>query len=115
MPGGELVGIITDDGDEIVITLGMDLKVGQELELVGLQGADDLRFEVGSGAALSDNVGTEDLHLFVGKVCIGENGLYLYRTFAELLITIPEMGTDGEATAEVYEGKHRGGEVLALG
>ncbi|UPS44058.1 hypothetical protein M1D30_10830 [Prevotella sp. E15-22] len=56
VPGGEYIFIFTDDSDEIVITLGMGLKVGQELELIGLQGTDDLRFEVGSGAALSDDV-----------------------------------------------------------
>ena len=77
----------------------MDLEVGQELEFVGLQRADDLGLEVRSGTALSDDVRTEDLHLIVGKVCIGQNGLYLYKTFAELLVRIPEMGTDGEATA----------------
>ena len=115
MPGGEYLLVLTDDGDQVIVTLGMNLNVGEQLELVGLQGADDLGFEVGSGAALSDNVGTEDVHLLMREVCVGKDGLDFDKTFAELLVTIPEMGMDGEATAEVQEREHRGGEVLALG
>ena len=91
----------------------MNLEVGEQLEFVGLQGMDDLGFEIVGGAALGDDVLSEDLHLFVGEVCVGKNVLYLYETFVQLLVTIPEMFADGEAAAEVEEREHRGGEVLA--
>jgi hypothetical protein len=35
MPGGEYHFMFTDDVDQVVITLGMDLKVSQELKFVG--------------------------------------------------------------------------------
>jgi hypothetical protein len=35
MPGGEFCWMFTDDVDQVVIPLGMDLKVSQELKFVG--------------------------------------------------------------------------------
>ena len=85
------------------------------MEFVGLQGTDDLGFEVRSGAALSDDVGAEDFHLGMGEVGVGQNGFNLYETFAQLLVAVPDMVANGEAAAEVHEWEHRGGEILALG
>lgn len=107
--------MFTDDGDKVVVTLGMDLNIGKQLEFVGLQGADDLGFEVRSGAPLSDDVGAEDFHLGMGEVGVCENGFNLYETFAQLLVRVPDVVANGEAAAEVQEREHGGGEVLALG
>ena len=93
----------------------MNLDIRQELEFVGLQGTDDLGFEIGGGTSLGDDVGAEDLHLGMGEVGVCENGFNLYETFAQLLVRVPDVVTDGEAAAEVQEWEHRGGEVLALG
>ena len=115
MPGGENIFVFSDDGDQVVVTLGMYLDVRQELEFVGLQGADDLGFEVRSGASLGDDVGAEDLHLGMGEVGVCQNGFNLYETFAQLLVRVPDVVADGETAAEAQEREHRGGEVLALG
>ena len=61
----------------MVVVLGIDLDVGEQLKFVGLQGLDDLGFEIVGGAALSDDVLPEDGHFFVGEVCVGKNALYL--------------------------------------
>ena len=107
--------MFADDGDQIVVALGMNLDIRQELEFVGLQGADDLGFKSGGSSPLGDDVGAEDLHLLLGEVCVGKNVLYLYETFAQLLVRVPDVVADGEAAAEVQEREHGGGEVLALG
>jgi len=60
-------------------------------------------------------VTTEYLHLLLGEVCIGKNVLNLYEMFAQLLVAVPDMVADGQATTEVQEREYRGGEVLALG
>ena len=106
--------MFADDGDQIVVALGMNLDIRQELEFVGLQGADDLGFKSGGSSPLGDDVGAEDLHLLLGEVCVGKNVLYLYETFAQLLVRIPDMFADGEAAAEVQEWEHRGGEILTM-
>ncbi len=92
--------MLTDDGDQVVVTLGGNLDVGEQLEFVGLQGVNDLGFERGGAASLGDDVLTKDGHLFVGEVCISKNVLYLYESFAQLLVRVPDMFTDGEAAAE---------------
>ena len=115
MPCGELVRMFTDDGDQVVVALGVDLDVREKLEFIGLQGTDDLGFKSSGGAVLGDDVGAEDLHLLLGEVCVGKNVLYLYETFAQLLVRVPDVVTDGEAAAEVQEREHGGGEVLTLG
>ena len=114
MPGGEYILMFADDGDQVVVALGMDLDVRQELELVGLQGADDLGFKFRCGSTLSDDVGAEDFHLGMGEVGVCKNGFNLYETFAQLLVRVPKMFADGEAAAEVQEREHGSGEVLAL-
>ena len=45
--------MFTDDVDQVIVTLGMDLDVGEQLEFVGLQGMDDLGFEIVSSTALA--------------------------------------------------------------
>lgn len=104
-----------DNVNQVVVALGIDLDVRQELELVGLQGADDLGFEVRSCSTLSDDVGAEYFHLGMREVGVGKNGFYLYETFAQLLVRVPDVVADGETAAEVLEWEHRGGEVLTLG
>lgn len=56
VPGGEIIGALTDDGDQIVIALGMHLDVCQQLEFVGLQGADYLLFDRFTGAVLNNDL-----------------------------------------------------------
>ena len=77
----------------------MNLDVRQKLEFVRLQGTDDLGLEIGGGTALSDDVGAEDLHLRLGKVCVGQYGFYLYEAFVQLLVGVPDMFADSEAAA----------------
>lgn len=115
MPGWENIFVFTDDVYQVVVTLRMNLDVRQELEFVRLQGTDDLGFESCGGTSLGDDVGAEDLYLLLGEVCVSKNVLNLYETFAQLLITVPDVVADGEAAAEVQEREHRDGEVLALG
>ena len=74
----------------------------------------DMGFEIVGGAALGDDVVTEDGHLFVGEVCVCKNVLYLYETFVQLLVRLPYMFTYGESSADVQEREHGGGKVLAL-
>ena len=81
MPGGEYIFMLADDVDQVVVALGMNLEVSQELEFVGLQGVNDLRFEICGGAALGNDVLPEDGHLLVREVCISKNVLYFYETF----------------------------------
>lgn len=57
-------------------------------------------------------MGAEDLHLLVREVCVGKNGLNLYKTFAQLLVGVPDMFADGETAAEAQEREHCGGEVF---
>ena len=113
MPGGEYLFMLTDDGDQVVVALIVYLDVREELQFVGLQGMDDLGFEIVSSTALGDDVVTEDGHLFVGEVCVSKNVLYLYETFVQLLVRVPDMLTDSEAAAEIQKREHRGGEVFA--
>ena len=87
----------------------MDLQVCQELEFVGLQGMDDLGFEIGGGTSLGDDVRAEDLHLRLREVGVSKHVLYLYETFVQLLVGVPDMLTDGEAATEIQEREHRGG------
>ena len=86
MPGGENVWVFTDDVDQVIVTLWVNLDVRQQLKFVGLQGVNDLGFEIVGGAALGDDVLAEDGHLFLGEVCVGKNVLYLYETFVQLLV-----------------------------
>ena len=97
VPGREIIGALTDDGDQIVVALGMHLDVRQQLEFVGLQGADDLFFDRFAGAILDYDLRTEYLHLFLGEVCVCENVLNLYETFMQLLVAVPDMLPYGEA------------------
>ena len=101
MPGGEIIGTFADDGDQIVIALGMHLDVRQQLEFIGLQGADDLFFDRFTGAILDYDLRTEYLHLFLGEVSISQNVLDFYETVMQLLIAVPDMFPYGEAAAEV--------------
>ena len=64
----------------------MDLYIGEELEFVGLQGLDDLGFEIGGGTSLGDDVRAEDLHLLLGEVCVGKDCLDFYQAGVELLV-----------------------------
>lgn len=86
MPGGENVWVFTDNVYQVIVTLWVNLDVRHQLEFVRLQGVNDLGFEIGSGALLGDDVLAEDGHLFVGEVCVSKNVLYLYETFAQLLV-----------------------------
>ena len=65
VPGGEIIRPFADDGDQIVIALGMHLDIRQQLEFVGLQGAYDLFFDRFTGAILDYDLRTEYLHLFL--------------------------------------------------
>ena len=71
--------MFTDDVYQVIVTLGMNLDIRQQLEFVGLQGVNYLGFEIVGGAALGDDVLTEDGHLFVGEVCVGKNSLSCYK------------------------------------
>ena len=65
MPGGEIIGAFADNSDQVVVALGMHLDIRQQLELVGLQGADNPLFDRFTGAILDYDLRTEYLHLFL--------------------------------------------------
>ena len=105
--------MFTDDVYQVIVTLWVNLDVRQQLEFVGLQGVNDLGFEIAGGAAPGDDVLAEYLHLLFREVSVGKNVLYLYETFVQLLVTIPDMFSDGESATDVQEREHGGGEVFA--
>ena len=101
VPGGEIIRSFTDNGDQVVVALGMHLDIRQQLKFVGLQGADDPLFDRFAGAVLCDDLRTEYLHLFLGEVSISQNVLDFYKTVMQLLVAVPDMFPYGEAATEV--------------
>ena len=73
------LGVIGHPSDWLLSSNADRVAIRQQLEFVGLQGVNYLGFEIVGGAALGDDVLTEDGHLFVGEVCVGKNSLSCYK------------------------------------